>query len=299
MTTAMRSVALIAVAATLWALIGVLGTAVTRYGIDPLEVAFWRALLGGALFIAHAGVTRARPPGGRDLVLTIGFGVVGVSVFFAGYQLAVRHGGASLASVLLYTAPAFVAVLAVPVLGDRLRARDAIAVAASITGVAVVSLAGGGARVTGPALAFGLLSGLAYALYYLFGKTMFARHPPVAVLAVALPVGALGLLPLVPFHPKPPEAWALLAVMAFASTYLAYLAYAIGLRGLAATRASVIATLEPVIASALAAIVLGERLAPLSYLGAAIVVAAAVTLAVTPTEAGARTPRRRAGRPRR
>src|SRR5512134_2796339 len=132
------AVALIATAACLWALIGVLGTEVIRLGVDPLEVAFWRALLGGALFAIHAGLTRARPPGGRDLALTVGFGVVGVSVFFAAYQVAVRHGGASLASVLLYTAPAFVAVLSVPVLGERLRRRDVIAVATSVTGVAVV-----------------------------------------------------------------------------------------------------------------------------------------------------------------
>ena len=113
---------------------------------------------------------------------------------------------------------------------------------------------------------------------------MFACYAPVAVLAVALPVGAVALAPLVPFHAKPPAAWGLLAAMAFASTYLAYLAYATGLRGLPATRASVIATLEPVIASALAAIVLGERLAPFAYVGAALVVSAAVALAVAPRE---------------
>lgn len=279
-----RASLLIAIAATLWATIGVLGTEVIRLGVDPLEVAFWRALLGGALYAAHALATGARLPRGRDLAWTIGFGAVCVGGFFAAYQVAVRHGGASLASVLLYTAPAFVAVLAVPVLGERPRARDAIAVAVSIAGVAVVSLAGGGAHVDAAAIGFGLASGFGYALYYLFGKRMFARHAPVAVLAVALPVGAVALAPLVPFDPKPPAAWALLGVMAFASTYLAYLAYATGLRGLPATRASVIATLEPVIASALAAIVLGERLAPLAYLGAALVVGAAIALAIEPRD---------------
>jgi DME family drug/metabolite transporter len=276
-------VALILLAAALWALLGTLGTLAIRRGVDPLEVAFYRAVIGGALFAAHAGVTGARPPRGRELALTAGFGVVGVSVFFASYQVAVEQGGASLASVLLYTAPAFVAVLAVPVLGERLRPREVIAVAASVAGVAIVSLSGGTTtRVGAAAIGFGLVSALGYATYDLFGKRMFARHPAVAVLAVALPVGAVGLAPLVPFARHPPEAWALLGVMGVASTYLAYLAYATALRRLPATRASVIATVEPVIATGLAAAVLGERLAPIAYLGAAIVVAAAAALALTP-----------------
>lgn len=275
-------VALILLAAALWALLGTLGTLAIRRGVDPLEVAFYRAVIAGALFAAHAGLTGARPPRGRELALTAGFGIVGVSVFFASYQVAVEQGGASLASVLLYTAPAFVAVLAVPVLGERLRPREAIAVTASVAGVAIVSLSSGGTHVGAAAIGFGLVAALGYATYYLFGKRMFARHPAVAVLAVALPVGAVGLAPLVPFARHPPEAWALLGVMGVASTYFAYLAYATALRRLPATRASVIATVEPVIATGLAAAVLGERLAPIAYLGAAIVVAAAAALALTP-----------------
>ncbi|MBZ0118917.1 MAG: DMT family transporter [Sandaracinaceae bacterium] len=100
------------VAAVLWGALGVLGKAAQAEGVAPLEIAFWRALGGGALFALHAVVTRARWPRGRDLGGTIAFGLVGVSVFYGSYQLAVRAGGASLAAVLLYTAPAFVAVLA-------------------------------------------------------------------------------------------------------------------------------------------------------------------------------------------
>jgi drug/metabolite transporter (DMT)-like permease len=275
-----RAALLILAAAVLWGLLGVLGARVQAAGVGALEVAFWRALGGGALFAIHAAVTRARPPRGKDLAVTAGFGLVGVSVFYAVYLVAVRRGGASLASVLLYTAPAFVAVMSIRLLGERLAARDWLAVGATITGVALVSLGGGGlgAGTDAAAIGFGLLAGFTYALYYPFGKRYFTRHPPVAVLAIALPIGALGLLPFVDFRPKSGEAWALLAAMAVASTYLAYTAYAYGLRGLAATRASVIAAIEPVVAAGLAAAVLGERMAPASYAGAAIVVGAAVWL---------------------
>lgn len=41
----------------------------------------------------------------------LGFGLVGISLFYGAYQLAIESGGAALAAVLLYTAPAIVALL--------------------------------------------------------------------------------------------------------------------------------------------------------------------------------------------
>ncbi|MFC6618065.1 hypothetical protein [Deinococcus radiophilus] len=39
---------LIALAAALWGLLGIFGKMAQQAGLEPLEVAFWRALLGGA-----------------------------------------------------------------------------------------------------------------------------------------------------------------------------------------------------------------------------------------------------------
>jgi drug/metabolite transporter (DMT)-like permease len=66
------------------------------------------------------------------------------------------------------------------------------------------------------------------------------------------------------------------------STYLAYLLYYAGLRRTEASRAVVIATIEPVVAAGLAALLFGERLGWWGLTGAALVVSASV-LANTPT----------------
>jgi DME family drug/metabolite transporter len=272
----------IVVAAVLWGTLGVLGKAAQAEGVDPLEVAFWRAVGGGALFAMHAGVMRATWPRGRDLVGTALFGVAGVSVFYGSYQLAVRAGGASLAAVLLYTAPAFVAVMAWWRFGERPGAREWIAIAATIGGVGLVSFGGGGGvHGDASAIGWGLVAGATYALYYIFGKYAFATYTPAAVYAIAMPVGAIGLLPFVSFESfgaQTQKAWLLLGVMAVASTYLAYLAYARGLERMPATRASVIASIEPLVATGLAAVWFDERLAPLAWVGAALVVCAALSL---------------------
>ncbi len=272
---------LILLAAVLWGLLGIFGKGVQALGVSPLEVAFWRAALGGALFAVHAAVTRAPLPRGRDLWVTVAFGLAGVSVFYGAYQLAVRAGGASLAAVLLYTAPAFVAVMGWALLRERLGARELLAVGGTLAGITLISLGGGqGVSVSGLSLAFGLIAGFTYSLYYLYGKAFFGRYSPAALYAVALPVGALGLLPFVDFVPKTPPAWGYLGAVAVFSTYFAYLAYSAGLRHLAATRASVIASLEPVVAAGLAALLFGERPSAVALLGAALVIGAALSLSL-------------------
>ncbi|WP_414656898.1 DMT family transporter [Deinococcus sp. VB343] len=270
---------LILTAAVLWGLLGILGKQAQQAGVGPLEVAFWRAALAGGLFALHALLTRAAFPKGRDLLITVLFGLVGVSVFYAAYQLAVRAGGASLASVLLYTSPAFVALMGWAFLRERLGPRELLAVGGTLGGIALISLGGGqGVTVTPLALLWGLLSGFTYSLYYLYGKAFFGRYSPAALFAVALPVGAVGLLPFVQFAPKTEGAWLSLGGLALLCTYLAYLAYSVGLRSLPATRASVIASLEPVVAALLAAWLFAERLSPLALAGAALVVGAALLL---------------------
>lgn len=273
-------------AAVLWGLLGIFGAYAQRAGLSPVDVAWWRAAVGAVMFAVHARVIGARWPRGRDLWVTVAFGVVSGAVFYTAYQVAVAEGGAGLASVLLYTAPAFVAVLGVPVLGERLRPLEGAAVAVSIAGVALIALAGGGGvAVTPLALGAGVLSGFTYSLYYLYGRSFYRRYHPSACLAVALMVAAVALLPLtseaVWSRAGSPAAWPALVGVGVASTYLAYLLHSTGLMRVPATRAAVVSTIEPVVAAVFAAWLFGERPGPWGLVGGGLVVAASVALGVS------------------
>lgn len=272
---------LIALAAVLWALLGVFSKRLLAAGVPPTEIAFWRAALGGSAFVLHASVRgRLRVRNGSDLAALAAFAAVGVTLFYAALNLAIDAGGVSLAFVLLYSAPAFVAVLAALLLGERLTLRKSALVALSIAGVVLVARAGGGeARVGTAAIAWGLTAGLSYASYYLFGKWILARYAPVTIYAVVMPLGALGLAPLVRFEAvrlATPAMWLDLVLMALLSTYLAYLVYYTGLRRTEASRAVLVATIEPVAAAVLAAVLFGERLGAWGLVGGALVLTAAV-----------------------
>ncbi|RTH25722.1 EamA family transporter, partial [Thermus scotoductus] len=135
---------------------------------------------------------------------------------------------------------------------------------------------GSGVRVLSLALFFGLLSGFTYALYYIFGKLYLPRYATPTLFLYALPVGALGLLPWVEFAPLSLRAMEALLFLGVFSTYGAYLAYYAGLKRLPATRASVVATLEPVVANLFAFLLFREVLSLWAYLGAGLVLLAVV-----------------------
>jgi drug/metabolite transporter (DMT)-like permease len=255
------------------------------------EIAFWRALLGGGAFLAHAlAARRLRPLPGRVALFTVAFAAVGVSLFYVALVSAIELGGVSLAFVLLYTAPAWVTLLAGPVLGERADLRQWLLVGVVVLGVALVSVARGeGVTPSAAAIAWGLASGIGYASYYLLGKRLMAFQPPVQLYGLALPLGALGIAPFVSWSAKPPAAWALLAAAALVSTYLAYLLYGLGLRRATASRAVLVATVEPIVAGGLAWAVFGERLGAWGLLGAGLVLASAAASGLLPR--AARTPR--------
>ncbi|MDR9391484.1 MAG: EamA family transporter [Trueperaceae bacterium] len=273
---------LVLLAAVLWGLLGVFTAGLLALGMGAIEIAFWRATFAGAAFALHATLAGSlrrfdrRSVGGVAL-----FAAVGVTAFYVAIARAVETGGIAVAFVLLYTAPAWVTLLAGPVLGERPGRRQWAWVAAATLGVALVATgaeAGGTVAPTPAAVAWGLAAGLGYASYYLLGKRLLHGRRPEALYAVVLPLGALGLAPFVAWSAKPPVAWTLLAALALVSTYVAYLVYGLGLKRARASLAVVVATVEPVVAGALAWVWFGERLGAVGALGAVLVLAAAVAV---------------------
>lgn len=282
-------------AAALWALIGPLSKQAIALGVSPLEAAFWRSAIGWSCFATHALATRAWKLQRKDAPAVACFGLLGVSTLFGSYVLSISMVGAALASVLLYTAPAWVAVLSCLMLGETMTPHKLAALVMTLAGVALVSLGPaitsgeglGAVNLTG--IALGLLSGFSYATYYIFGKLYLGRYSTPTLFLYALPVGCLGLLPFLPagpFGPKSPQVWLVLALLAVTTTYGAYSVYYAGLRRLEATRVAIVATLEPVLAAGLAYVWWNERFDALGYAGSALILAAVLCAILGGSRAG-------------
>ncbi len=271
-------------AAGLWGMIGPFARLAFSEGVQPMEVAFWRAALAWIFFGSHAAVRREVRMQARDWPALLTFALTGVALFYGSYQLAVKSGGAALASVLLYTAPAWVVVLARIFFKEALTPVKIGALALTLAGVVGVSLgasgelSGSGLSISAGALLAGLTSGFCYSLYYIFGKHFSERYSSPNLFLYMLPIGAICLFPLVEFSPKTPTAWLAMASMAFFCTYGAYYSYYIGLRHMEASRASITATLEPVVAGVVAYFWWGETFTLLGYIGSALILGAVILM---------------------
>ena len=263
-------------AAALWGVVGPFSRLAFSEGIAPMEVAFWRSALAWLFFSAHAMLTKSIGIKVKDIPMVVVFALVGVTLFYSVYQLAIRTGGAALASVLLYTAPAWVTVIARFVYKEDLSATKLTALGLTLTGVICIAISGGSIEISLPAILYGLAAGFCYSLYYIFGKFFCTKYSSPNLFLYLLPIGSLTLMPWVEFAPKGVIAWTALGFIALLSTYGAYFFYYQGLKYLDASKAAITATLEPVVAAIVAFFWWHESFSLLGYLGSALILTAVV-----------------------
>ncbi len=271
-------------AATLWGFLGPFGKMAFQEGVSPLEVAFWRAMLAWLLFAAQAFYQRRVRVNLRDLPGLALFGFLCVTMFFGSYQIAVEKGGAAMASVLLYTAPAWVFLLSRFFLNEGVNLKKITALGLTLAGVILISRnqqvqAMGIAGECGiSAVLFGLLAGFCYSLYYIFGKHFSDKYSASVLFLYILPFGAVCLLPWFSFAQKSVTAWLALGAIAVFSTFASYHFYYAGLRRIEAGRASIIATAEPVVAALVAWCWWGESFTVYGYFGSVLILAAVLLM---------------------
>ena len=269
--------------AALWSLTGPLSRLCFSAGLEPLEVAFWRALLGGICFACCAGWHHElRVPIRHGLAFAL-FGLVGVSLFFGSFLLAVQEGGVALSVILMYTAPLWVALFSRLFFQEAISRRKGLALGIAMTGTLLVSLVGGTPDAPNPTLGviFGLASGFFYATHYPFMVWGQRTYSTATLYAYTMLAGAAALFPFVHFAPsRPLLVWLVLLVLGGLTTYGAYLFYGQALRRISPVRVSIISNLEPVLGTFFAWLFWNEVFPPLGWAGGALVLAA-VTLLTT------------------
>ena len=287
-----RGYAFVLGAATLWATLGIIfKSLIDDYGLSRITIAFFRASLSAAILFA-ALVTRR--PGAlriakRDILLFTAFGLFAVAAFFIVYVTAIDLVGVSVAAVLLYTAPAWVAVISALFLAEQLTMRKLIAVMLAMIGCTLVARIYdvSGLKLNGLGILAGLGAGLGYALYSVLSKIGVRRYDGWTVLVYGLLFGSVFLAPLqspqsIVAALRQPGAVVWLLALALGPTLGAGLAFNAGLRYIPVSSASVVATLEPVIASLLAFAFLHERLDLAQLAGGALILIAVIILTRTP-----------------
>jgi DME family drug/metabolite transporter len=251
--------------------------------MPPLAVAGLRAGLGGIILLAGLLALRRSwlRVNRRALRVALLYGVFGIALFYAAYINAILAVGVAVAAVLLYTAPAWVALLAWRFLGEQFTRTHLAALLLTLAGSALVAqiFQPGLLRVNALGIMWGLLSGLTYGLWSVFNKVGVRHTNPWTLQCYGMLAGSAVLLFVQPLAPlagalQSPATVVWLLALALGPTVGASVAYAAGVRTVPVSVASLIATLEPVLAALLAYLVLGETLGASQIAGGALILLA-------------------------
>jgi drug/metabolite transporter, DME family len=278
--------ALVIGAASLWASLGIFGRMAFAHGVPALDVASVRAFLAFVAILPLAllqgpGLRRLRLPP-RDLPLLLGYGAIGIGAFYFVYLAAIERLPIAVAAALLYTAPAWVITIAWIMRWEPVRPGRLVPLALVLVGAFLVTGAFQNlAAVDALGVAAGIASGAAYAIFTVIGKRIRERYDVLTTFLFAYGAGALVLAVVAPPWRtllEYPDALTVLILMALGPTLLAVLLFYVGIRHIDASTASMLATIEPVIAALLALAWLGESLTGAVVAGTGLIVAAAVLL---------------------
>ena len=221
----------------------------------------------------------------EDIPYFLVLGLAGVALMQGGYYYSISVLGVGVAILLQYLAPSLV-LLWHWIRGGRVSAPAIAATLGAACGTAL--LVGGvdprGIRASGWQWLIGCSTSVVFAFYIVYSKRGLRRYAPETVLAWTFAIAGVAWAVVTPpwkiaAAGYDAATWWMCAALGVFSTLVPFTCFYAGLRRLPATEASVIATLEPVVAVITAGVFLEERLRSWQWLGAVLVLGAALLAA--------------------
>jgi len=274
-----------------------------RAGEAITGIGFWRLVIGLLGFLAY-GLFRPqlfRIDRKAWVLVGLGGGAL-VALFEVAYQFGIAGAGVASAAALLYIAPVLVAILAKPLLGEKLTALRVVLALVVMAGAALTVQGGshgagaGAAAIPLPSLIQGVAGGL-LAMVSFAGTTLLARYAvprygatQVLFLEILGGIVVLGIvLPLTGHTPLPPHtvgAWMYVLLLSLGSVLAANFLFFAAVQRIDAALTSVAATIEPVVGAVLASLLFNQALSLLGWLGLTMVVGGVATSYLSEAKTG-------------
>ena len=280
---------LILLAGTFWGSMGLFVRYLRSFGFTPIQITAARLTFAALLFCL---ILLYKDPSGfrirlRDLPLFLALGLVSVLFFTVCYFTAITIMPLSTAAILLYTSPIWVMLLSILFFREKISARKLFALLMAFGGCVLVSgLSGDGISIRG--LLTGLGAGIGYALYSIFGSIALRRYSPYTVTAYTFLIAAFSswfvsspfsfLSALQAAGTPIPHLLLFFFLTSLVTAVIPYGAYTLGLQSVEASKAAILATIEPVVATLFGTLVFREPLRFSIVLGILLILAAVVTL---------------------
>lgn len=266
-------------AAILSSAIGGVSTAATRFaigGTDPITLAALRFGLGFACLLPVTLALRSQWPQRKDLMGVVLLGVLFFAIFQSTFNLSLRYTTAARGALALSTLPLLTMVVAALLRVEPLTARKTIGVLVAIVGVAVALIAGLSAAPAGAWRGDLIMvaGSVCMALYNVWSRPFIARSSPLTFVTLGMGSGAAcvamaawmtgGLSASAGFDlPQ----WTAIFYLGSVGAALTFFLWVFALERTTPTRVASAITINPITASLVAAVLIGEPIGANVLLG--------------------------------
>ena len=284
-----KALAAVLAAGTFWGTMGFFARSLYAAGFGPLEVAQTR-ITTGLVFVSlyillfNRSLFKVKL---RDIWCFLGTGIVSLLLFSTCYFSALNYTSLAVAAILLYTAPFFVMLLSLLLFKEKMNGKKVFALLLAFAGCVLVSGVGGDTAFSWKGILLGLGSGFFYALYSIFGRYAINRGYGAWTMTfytfLFCSVGCAFLSNWQVIGGVMAEShtnilWVL--GLGFVTAFLPYVLYSTGLEQMESSKASILASVEPVVSALFGVFVFHERLSLWGILGIAMVLGAIIVLNV-------------------
>ena len=277
----------IILAGLFWGIIPLFVRQLQETGFDSMETVCIRVTISSILlilFIVLKDKSKLRIRL-KDIPLFMGTGVLSIVFFNFCYFEAIKIiGGSSLPALLLYTAPVFVMIISLFLFKEKITKKKVISLLMTLGGLILVTgVLSSSGNISFKAVLLGLGSGLGYALYSIFGKFLVNKYDSLTITTYTFITASIFAIPISKITNNISLVFSFNTItsgiaLAFVCTVLPFLLYTTGLKKTEAGKASVLATIEPFVASIVGLIFFNESITIEKVSGMLLILSAVIIL---------------------
>lgn len=280
-----RAYLYIIVGAALWGLIGLFVKILSAQGFTALQIVTLRMLAASVCVtpLVYRQGTEHFKISLKDVWMFVGTGVISLTFFNYCYFNCIQASSLAVAALLLYTAPVFVMLMSLVLFKEKFTATKGVALIATFVGCGLVTgTFSGEMNLSFSGVLLGLGSGIGYALYSIFGKYALEKYSTWTITAYTFYFSLASSIVVADWeHCTAAWSWATLGGalgVGFLCAVFPYLLYTQGLDYVDAGQASILATVEPVVAAIIGIMVFAEPVTFEKIAGIVLVVGSVAAL---------------------
>lgn len=272
----------IIMSAALWGLIGFFVKHLAAQGFTSLQITCLRTVAASICItplVAMSGMDKFKIAL-KDIWMFVGTGIISLSFFNWCYFNCIQSSSLAVAALLLYTAPAFVMLMSLFFFGEKLTTRKIIALVMTFIGCACVTgVLTGELNLSVVGLMYGIGSGIGYACYSIFGKYAIRKYESITISAYTFYFSFVATLLLSDFNAEVIAKIDMMTIiyilgLGIICCLIPYVLYTKGLAEVEAGKASVLATVEPLVAAIIGVIFFAEPLTMDKIIGMVLIFSA-------------------------